>query len=405
MASLFEQVPLAPPDPVFLTKTAFQNDQDPNKMNLGIGAYRDDAGKPWVLPSVRTAEERLLAQHVDHEYLSIDGLSEFYTAARELILGEFAVREGARVASLQTLSGTGSLRVVAEFIAEHLPGRQVVFPEPTWGNHQAILKRARLAHSSYRYLDRKTLGLDFAGMMEDLGKVPPGTIVLLHACAHNPTGVDPSREEWAALLGLLQERQLVAWFDSAYQGFASGSVERDRFAVEEAAKRGLEIFVSQSFAKNFGLYGERTGATHVVCKTPELARAVKSQLELVARPMYSNPPAYGARLVALVLTNPELRKMWEEDLKTMSTRISAMRVALVKALTELGTPGDWGHIVKQIGMFAYTGLTEAQVERLTAEWHVHLLKSGRISMAGVNSRNVEYLARAIHAVVVGKARV
>jgi len=403
--SLFEKVPLAQPDPVFLTKTAFQNDKDPNKMNLGIGAYRDDKGQPWVLPSVRKAEGILATKNVDHEYLSIDGLPDFYNAARELILGDFGVREAARVASVQTLSGTGSLRVVAEFIAEHLPGRSVVWPEPTWGNHQAILKRARIAHSSYRYLDSKTLGLDFAGMVEDIGKLAPGTIVLLHACAHNPTGVDPSHEQWASILGLIQQRGLVAWFDSAYQGFASGSVERDRFAVEEAAKRGMEIFSSQSFAKNFGLYGERTGAAHIICRTADQAKAVKSQLELVIRPMYSNPPAYGARLVALVLTNPELRKMWGDDLTTMSNRIATMRNSLVKALRDSGTPGEWGHIAKQIGMFAYTGLTEAQVERLTDEWHIHLLKSGRISMAGVNSGNVDYLARAIQAVVVGKARV
>jgi len=242
-------------------------------------------------------------------------------------------------------------------------------------------------------------------MLEDLTKAAPGTVVLLHACAHNPTGVDPSPDQWKQILDLIEKRSLLVWFDSAYQGFASGSVERDRVAVEEAAKRGLELFLSQSFAKNFGLYGERTGAAHIICKTADLAKAVKSQLELVIRPMYSNPPAYGARLVALVLNNPELRAMWKDDLTTMSNRISSMRNALLKALKDQGTPGEWGHIAKQIGMFAYTGLTEAQVDRLTAEWHIHLPKSGRISMAGVNSGNVEYLARAIHSVVIGKARV
>jgi len=286
-------------------------------------------------------------------------------------------------------------------MAEHLPGRKVLLPDPTWGNHQALLKRARLEQGVYRYFSAATLGLDYEGMLADLRAAAPGSIVLLHACAHNPTGVDPSPEQWKGILEVCMEKSLIAWFDSAYLGFASGSVERDRASVELFANAGLEIFISQSFAKNFGLYGERVGASHVICANAEFAKAVKSQLELIVRPMYSNPPAYGARIVATVLNTPELLADWLRDIATMSNRITAMRQALVNELKALKTPGDWSHITNQIGMFAYTGLNEPQVERLIGEFHIYLLKSGRISMAGVNSGNVAYLARAINAVVTG----
>jgi len=296
------------------------------------------------------------------------------------------------------LSGTGALRIGGEFIGKWLSGRIVYISDPTWGNHKAVFTNSGLKHTEYRYFNSKTLGLDYHGLIEDLKKAPSGSIILLHACAHNPTVVDPTQEQWKGIAEVMQSHKLVPFFDCAYQGFATGSLERDRYAMELFANLGFEMFIAQSFAKNFGLYGVRIGCFLVVCH-PEHSEPVRSQLKLVARPMYSNPPSYGARIVSTVIRDPELFKEWTENLITMSGRIKQVRELLFNELKTLGTPGDWTHILNQIGMFTYTGLTEPQCERLIKEFHVYLLKSGRISMAGVNTHNVAYLARAIHAVV------
>jgi len=248
------------------------------------------------------------------------------------------------------------------------------------------------------------LGLDLEGLIEDIKNAPDGSIIILHACAHNPTGVDPTQEQWKSIAEVLKSKKHIPFFDCAYQGFATGSLERDRFAMEYFANQGFEFFIAQSFAKNFGMYGERVGCFHIVCKA-ETSEKVASQLKLVARPMYSNPPTFGARIVTTVLKNPELYNEWKQNLITMSSQIKQVRELLYKELTEtLKTPGDWRHILNQIGMFTYTGLSEAQCDRLTKDFHIYLLKSGRISMTGINTSNVAYLAKAINAVVTGKAK-
>jgi len=295
------------------------------------------------------------------------------------------------------------LRLGGEFIAKFLPGKVIYISDPTWGNHKAVFTNSGLKQKEYRYFNAKTLGLDFDGMIEDLKNAPDGSVILLHACAHNPTGVDPSQEQWKVIAEVLKSKSHIPFFDCAYQGFATGSLERDRFAMEYFANQGFEMFIAQSYAKNFGMYGERVGCFHVVSK-PDTSEAVASQLKIVARPMYSNPPSYGARIVVTVLKDPVLFAQWKQDLVTMSGRIKQVRELLTQELKKLGTPGDWSHIKNQIGMFTYTGLNEPQCDRLIKDFHVYLLKSGRISMAGINTSNVSYLAKAINAVVTGKAK-
>jgi len=397
---MFKHVPLAPVDPVFGISLAHQADPSPDKINLGVGAYRTDDGKPWILTCVRKADERIISADFNHEYLPIDGLKELQEVASRLMLGEFAEKNPNQVVSIQSLSGTGALRLGGEFISKWLPGRTVYISDPTWSNHKSVFTNSGLKHTDYRYFNSKTLALDFPGLLEDLKKAPEGSIVLLHACAHNPTGVDPTQEQWKGIAEVMQAHKLIPYFDCAYQGFATGSLERDRYAMELFAKMGFEMLIAQSFAKNFGMYGERIGCFHVVCQ-PEHSEAVRSQLKSVARPMYSNPPSYGARIVTTVIKDPELFQEWKNNLKTMSGRIQQVRELLFDELKKLGTPGDWSHIKNQIGMFTYTGLSEPQCDRLTNEFHVYLMKSGRISMAGINTHNVGYLAKAIHAVVSG----
>eukprot|EP00742_Colponemidia_sp_Colp-10_P003024 GILJ01003226.1.p1 GENE.GILJ01003226.1~~GILJ01003226.1.p1 ORF type:complete len:444 (+),score=75.07 GILJ01003226.1:40-1332(+) len=395
---LFSHLSVAPADPILGTTLAWRADPHPQKMNLGVGAYRTEEGKPYVFSIVKKVERQIIEDStMDKEYLPIEGLAAFNTGTAKLIFGEDspALAEK-RVATVQSISGTGSLRVGFEFIAKYLPGSTIYVSNPTWGNHLSIMEKAQLKYVEYPYLEGQTCTLAFDKMMSVLSTAAAGSVVLLHACAHNPTGVDPSQPQWEAIANLMQERGLIPYFDCAYQGFASGDLHRDAWAVRMFVARGFEMFVSQSYAKNFGLYGERIGALNIVCKTAAQAEAVLSQVKLVIRPMYSNPPVHGARIVAKVLSNPEYFNEWATELKAVSERILSMRQALVDALQRLQTPGTWTHITSQIGMFSYTGLSPAQVEVLIKKYHIYLLKSGRISMAGINTRNVEYLATAIH---------
>jgi len=289
--------------------------------------------------------------------------------------------------------------LVVNFLGTWSKGNPAYVSVPTWGNHFAIFEKSGVEARKYRYFHAKTLGLDFDGLMADISAAPSGSIILLHACAHNPTGVDPTPDQWKAIADLCKEHNLIPFFDCAYQGFASGDLEKDAYAIRLFASMGFELLVAQSFAKNFGLYGERIGAFHVLTHTEDRAVAIASQLRLVARPMYSNPPTYGARIVVTVLKDPELYAEWRENLKTMSGRIYQVRQLLFEELKKLQTPGDWSHVINQIGMFTYTGLTEKQVERMVNEFHCHMLKNGRISMAGINTNNVVWLAKAINTVV------
>ncbi|EFJ44120.1 aspartate aminotransferase [Volvox carteri f. nagariensis] len=402
--SNWEHVQQAPPDPIIGVTDAWRADPDPRKLNLGVGAYRTEEGKPYVLKAVREAEQQILADPaMNKEYLPISGNPEFNRLARTLALGpgSSAIQQN-RVATVQALSGTGALRVGAEFLSMHLPAsipRIVYLPNPTWGNHKSIFAKAGFQVREYRYFDAATRGLNFAGMVADVSAAPPGSVLLLHACAHNPTGVDPSPEQWSRLLEVARSGGLVPFFDMAYQGFASGDLDADAASVRLFLEAGLELVLAQSFAKNMGLYGERAGALSVVSKTKEVATRVESQLKLVVRPMYSNPPMHGAAIAARVMGDPKLNALWKEELRGMAERIKSMRQVLYDQLVARNVPGDWSFVLKQIGMFSFTGMTRHQCEQLVSKWHVHLTLDGRISMAGLSAATAPYLAEAIADVI------
>ncbi|KAH8279501.1 hypothetical protein KR026_011792, partial [Drosophila bipectinata] len=402
--SIYANVQKGPAIEVFALTQAFKDDTHPNKVNLSVGAYRTDAGEPWVLPVVRRTEISIASdEKVNHEYLPVTGLDTFTTAATQLVLGTDspAIQEN-RAFGVQTISGTGALRIAADFLHTQLNRNVVYYSNPTWENHHKIFSDAGFTSlHSYRYWDQTNRKLDFKNMVADLDKAPPGAVIILHACAHNPTGSDPTHEQWQELADLFERKKLFPLFDSAYQGFASGDPDNDAWAVRYFVKKGFELFVCQSFAKNFGLYCERAGNLTVVQQNAATKAAVHSQLTLLIRGQYSNPPAYGARIVSKVLNTPELRKEWMESIQTMSSRIRKMRTALREKLVALGTPGTWDHIVSQIGMFSYTGLNESQVKVLINEYHIYLLKTGRINMCGLNTGNIDYVAKAIHAAVTG----
>ncbi|KAL7150759.1 hypothetical protein ABFS83_05G134900 [Erythranthe nasuta] len=399
--SVFDHVVMGPEDPILGVTVAYNKDPSPVKMNLGVGAYRTEEGKPLVLNVVRRAEQMLVNDSSRvKEYLPIVGLADFNKLSAKLILGADspAVQEN-RVTTVQCLSGTGSLRVGAEFLARHYHQHTILIPQPTWGNHPKVFGLAGLSVKTYRYYDPSTRGLDFQGLMEDLGSAPSGAIVLFHACAHNPTGVDPTAQQWEQIRQLTRSKALLPFFDSAYQGFASGNLDTDAQSVRMFVKDGGECIVAQSFAKNMGLYGERVGALSIVCRNADVAGRVESQLKLVIRPMYSNPPIHGASIVATVLKDRNMFQEWTVELKAMADRIINMRTQLFDALRSRGTPGDWSHIIKQIGMFTFTGLNSKQVAFMTKEYHIYMTSDGRISMAGLSSRTVPHLADAIHAAV------
>ncbi|KAF9532282.1 aspartate aminotransferase [Crepidotus variabilis] len=406
-AEIWQEVPLAPPDSIFKLTAAYKEDKFKDKVNLGVGAYRDDNSKPWVLPVVKKATSILLNDEtLDHEYLPITGLAEYTSAAAKLILGADspAVKAG-RVSSVQTISGTGANHLGALFLSRFYQfngKKQVFLSNPTWINHYAILRNVGIEPVEYPYYDPKTIGLDFEGFINSLKSAPERSVFLIHACAHNPTGVDPTQEQWKAIAEVIKEKKHYSFFDSAYQGFASGDLDKDAWAVRYFVEQGLPLLVCQSFAKNAGLYGERVGALHIVPPDAETANRVKSQLSVLQRSEISNPPAHGARLVSLILNDAGLFEEWKRDIRTMAGRIIDMRNELHRQLTEvLHTPGSWDHILQQIGMFSFTGLNPAQSQKLIDEAHIYLTQNGRISMAGLNSHNVEYVARSIDGVVRG----
>ncbi|KAG9456149.1 hypothetical protein H6P81_000657 [Aristolochia fimbriata] len=399
--SVFANVVQAPEDPILGVTVAYNKDPSPIKLNLGVGAYRTEEGKPLVLNVVRRAEQQLVNDRSRvKEYLPITGLADFNKLSAKLILGSDspAIQEK-RVATVQCLSGTGSLRVGAEFLAKHYHQHTIYIPQPTWGNHPKVFTLAGLTVKYYRYYDPATRGLNFQGLLEDLGSAPSGAIVLLHACAHNPTGVDPTPDQWEQIRQLMRSKALLPFFDSAYQGFASGNLDADAQSIRMFVADGGECLAAQSYAKNMGLYGERVGALSIVCKAADVATRVESQLKLVIRPMYSNPPIHGASIVATILGDRDMYTEWTVELKAMAERIISMRQLLFDALKARGTPGDWSHIIKQIGMFTFTGLNSEQVAFMTREYHIYMTSDGRISMAGLSTRTVPHLADAIQAAV------
>jgi len=383
-------------DPILGMNVSYQKDTDPRKVNVGIGAYRTEEGKPYILGCVKKAEAKVIADNnLNKEYLPQRGDADFCDLAIKMLLGNTKPVTEGRCAVVQTLSGTGSLRVAGEFIRRFLPGRFVYLSSPTWGTHNSILEHSGVQFKNYRYWDEKTRGLNINGMLADIAAAPMGSIIMLHAAAHNPTGVDPTEEQWRRIAAACHANGNIVWFDSAYQGFASGCLDKDAYAARYFADQGLPLITSQSFAKNFGLYGERIGTFAVVCGRKEAVPKVMSQLDVIIRNLYSNPPKHGANIVKVVLKDPALTQEWREELKYMSGRIISMRQALFDELKRLGTPGDWNHIVSQIGMFSYTGLTVKQSENMISKHHVYMLKNGRISMAGVTTKNVAYIAQAI----------
>lgn len=412
MASYFTEITELPPDPLFDLKARYNADTRPDKVDLGIGAYRDNAGKPWILPAVKQAERQLVAlPEYNHEYLGISGFEPFLAESAKVILGadSAAIREHA-VVSQQSLSGTGALHLAGAFLRDFYAGNKTVYVlKPTWANHNQIFTSLGLKVETYPYWDAQNKKLDMDGYLRAINAAPQGLIFLLHACAHNPTGLDPSADEWRAVLHAIAAKKHLPLFDLAYQGFALGNLDRDAAPIRDAVNSGamlLPILICQSFAKNVGMYGERVGALHVVLPLSEpaasrdkLKRAIKSQLNKLTRLEISNPPAYGAKIVATILTDAALRRQWEDDLVTMSSRIIEMRNTLKGKLLDLGTPGTWDHITNQSGMFSFTGLTPEMVARLEKVHGVYLVSSGRASVAGLNEGNVDKVAKAFDEVI------
>ncbi|KAI1267034.1 PLP-dependent transferase [Xylariaceae sp. FL1019] len=402
-----DTVPQAPEDPLFGLVKAFRSDEFKDKVDVSIGAYRDDSGKPWVLPVVKKADEVLRNDpNLDHEYAPIAGIASFTTKAAELILGgaDSPAFKEKRVASVQTISGTGAVHLGALFLAKFYTGtKKVYLSNPTWANHNQIFSNVDIPIAQYPYFSKQTKGLDFDGMKSAISDAADRSVILLHACAHNPTGVDPTLEQWKEIAEIMRQKNHFPFFDCAYQGFASGNLLQDNAAVRYFVEQGFELVIAQSFAKNFGLYGERAGCFHFVAAPASDATStvtrIASQLAILQRSEISNPPLYGARIASTVLNDPKLFAEWEDNLRTMSGRIIEMRKALRSKLEELGTPGTWNHITDQIGMFSFTGLTEAQVLKIREEAHVYMTKNGRISMAGLNTKNIDYFAKAVDKVV------
>lgn len=398
--SAWVKVPQGPPDAILGITEAYKADSNPEKINLGVGAYRDDKGKPFVLPSVRTAEKKIVESKLDKEYAGITGVPAFTKAAALLAYGsDSAVIKEDRVAITQSISGTGALRTGGAFLERFYPGAKTIYvPTPSWANHNAVFKDSGLKVEKYRYYNKDTIGLDFDGMVADIKAMPRGSIILLHACAHNPTGVDPTEEQWVAIAEAVKEGDHYPFFDMAYQGFASGDTNKDAFALRHFIKEGLRPCLAQSFAKNMGLYGERVGAFSVVCESTEEKKRVDSQIKILVRPLYSNPPIHGARIASEILNDPALNKQWLGEVKDMADRIITMRALLKENLEKLGSKRDWSHITSQIGMFAFTGLKPEQMDVLAKEHSVYATKDGRISVAGITTGNVKRLAEAIYKV-------
>lgn len=402
-SSLFDNIPVTEGDAIFALMGEYQNDSATEKANLTAGVYRDDDGKPWVLPTVRKAEKMLFSDpRIDHEYPPIAGLPSFIASARDILFAHPPPSFVNRCASIQTISGTGACHIGAKFLHSVLKPRTIWVSNPTWSNHHLILSIAApdTEQKFYPYFDATNNRFDCAGMLQTLeSEAEEGDIILLHACAHNPTGLDPSQDEWRHIADLCERKHLFPFFDSAYQGFASGNPDTDAWAVRHFVERGtMELCVAQSFSKNFGLYGQRVGAFHLLASTPDARDRAYGLLADLQRGEISMPPIYGARIVDTILRDAELYKSWQDDLTTMAERIKGMRQALYDELVRLDTPGNWEHIVKQSGMFSYTGLSEAQVAKLK-EKHVYMLKSGRASISGLNERNVGLVARVIDAAV------
>ncbi|HEY8609313.1 MAG TPA: amino acid aminotransferase [Noviherbaspirillum sp.] len=394
-ASLFTAVEMAPRDPILGITEAFNADKNPNKVNLGVGVYYDDNGKVPLLECVRKAEAELLAKAAPRTYLPIDGLPTYDKAVQELVFGaDSAVVQEKRAITVQAIGGTGALKIGADFLKRFAPDAQVWISDPSWENHRALFESAGFVVNNYPYYDPATRGVNFAGMLAALKDMPAGSIVLLHACCHNPTGADLTEAQWTQVIEVVTGRGLVPFLDMAYQGFGDG-IDADGKVVRQFAEAGGPLFVSNSFSKSFSLYGERVGALSIVAVNAEEAARVLSQLKRVVRTNYSNPPMHGGQVVSTTLSSPELRKLWEDELAGMRVRIREMRQALVQKLKEKAPSHNFDFVINQRGMFSYSGLSKAQVERLRSEHAVYAVDTGRICVAALNSRNIDAVVDAI----------
>ena len=397
--SLFSAVEMAPRDPILGLNEQFAADTNPNKVNLGVGVYFDDTGKLPLLQCVQAAEKAMMEKPAARGYLPIDGIAAYDAAVKSLVFGAQSepVTSG-RVATVQGIGGTGGLKIGADFLKRLSPDAVVMISDPSWENHRALFTQAGFEVQSYTYYDAARRGVDFAGMLASLNAAPTGTIVVLHACCHNPTGYDISAEQWDQVIATVKARGHTPFLDMAYQGFGNGIAE-DGAVIQKFVAAGLRFFVSTSFSKSFSLYGERVGALSVLCSDKAEADRVLSQLKIMIRTNYSNPPIHGAAVVAHVLGTPALRAQWEEELAGMRARIKAMRHKLVEGLKAAGVKQDMGFITQQIGMFSYSGLSKDQMVRLRSEFGIYGTDTGRMCVAALNSRNVDYVCQAIAKVI------
>jgi len=397
--SMFTAVEMAPRDPILGLNEQFAADTNPNKVNLGVGVYYDDNGKLPLLQCVQAAEQNMMKAPTARGYLPIDGIVAYDNAVKTLVFGADSepVTSG-RVATIQAIGGTGGLKVGADFLKKLNPKAKVLISDPSWENHRALFTNAGFEVESYPYYDAAKRGINFDGMLAALNAAPAGTVVVLHACCHNPTGYDITSEQWDQVVAAVKAKGLVPFLDMAYQGFGYG-LKEDGAAVAKFVAAGLTFFVSTSFSKSFSLYGERVGALSVLCENKEEAGRVLSQLKIAIRTNYSNPPIHGGAVVAAVLGNAELRALWEKELGEMRVRIKAMRQKLVDGLKAAGVKEDMSFITTQIGMFSYSGLTKDQMVRLRNEFGVYGTDTGRMCVAALNSKNIDYVCASIAKVI------
>jgi len=397
--SLFSAVEMAPRDPILGLNEQFNADTNPNKVNLGVGVYFDDNGKLPLLACVQAAEKTMMEKPTARGYLPIDGIVAYDNAVKGLVFGvDSEPVTAGRVATVQAIGGTGGLKIGADFLKRLSPNATVLISDPSWENHRALFTNAGFVVDSYAYYDAAKRGVNFEGMLASLNAAVAGTIIVLHACCHNPTGYDITAEQWDQVIAVVKARQLTPFLDMAYQGFGHG-IAQDGAVIGKFVAAGLNCFVSTSFSKSFSLYGERVGGLSVLCSDKDEAARVLSQLKIVIRTNYSNPPTHGGAVVAAVLGNPELRALWEQELGDMRQRIKAMRQKLVDGLKAAGVQQDMGFITSQIGMFSYSGLSKDQMVRLRSEFGVYGTDTGRMCVAALNSKNIDYVCAAIAKVV------
>ena len=392
---IWSHVTAVPLDAILGMSVLYKADNNPNKVDLGVGAYRTEESKPYVFKVIKEAENQIHSEltsgKANKEYQGSEGNAQFLDLCKKVSFGEDYGKIKNRVASIQSIGGTGALRISADFLKVFNPAT-IYLPKPTWGNHGNIFKRSGLQIGDYPYWKKETRGLDIDGLLKRFEEIPNKSTILLHTCAHNPTGVDPSKDQWKKIAEVMKRKNHLPLFDTAYQGFATGDIDNDGFAIRYFVEQGFNMIVTQSFSKTMGLYGERAGCCHFVANNEKTCQILITQLRVVVRVNYSNPPLHPMRLVLKVLSDEKLCHDWKIELKSVADRIIEMRKLLRAELERIGTPGDWSNITNQIGMFSYTGLSETQSERMTKKYHIYMLKNGRISMSGLTTTNVPLVA-------------